>query len=81
MELCTESNSYRDTGRYVSAVLQNYHAYLTLYGEVPPKGPPCRDFRVADSSQPVLQERRSDVPYHAPIRLRVRCQSSIDWSG
>ena len=34
-----ERISYRETRRYVKAVLRNYHAYRTLYGEVPPEQP------------------------------------------
>ena len=32
-----ERISYRETRRYVKAVLRNYHAYRTLYGKVPPE--------------------------------------------
>ena len=45
-----ERISYRETRRYVKAVLRNYHAYRTLYGEAPleqPAGPadcpPCAE--------------------------------------
>ena len=31
-----ERISYRETRRYVKAVLRNYHAYRALYGDVPP---------------------------------------------
>ena len=31
-----ERISYRETRRYVKAVLRNYHAYRTLYGDAPP---------------------------------------------
>lgn len=37
-----ERISYRETRRYVKAVLRNYHAYRTLYGDVSPKQPPVR---------------------------------------
>ena len=35
-----ERISYRETRRYVKAVLRNYHAYRKLYGAVPPKEAP-----------------------------------------
>ena len=34
-----ERISYRETRQYVKAVLRNYHAYKTLYGETPLEGP------------------------------------------
>ena len=34
-----ERISYRETRRYVKAVLRNYHAYRTLYGDVPAERP------------------------------------------
>ena len=34
-----ERISYRETRRYVKAVLRNYHAYRKLYGAVPPEQP------------------------------------------
>ena len=35
-----ERISYRETRKYVKAVLRNYHAYRKLYGAVPPKEAP-----------------------------------------